>query len=240
MLAGQDLMMLSEKEMAQLRGSAIGLVLQSPMASLNPALRLERQIGEVWRAHAKGTRAALIGAVKQALLRVGLPCDEEFRRRYPSQISVGQAQRVVIAMAVMHSPSLLIADEPTSALDAVTQTEILAMLGRLNREMGTAILYISHDLQSVASVCHRIAILHEGKIVECGTTDSVLISPQHPYTRQLLACAPWLTMWFGAANRARRSELRDAAGEPTAAHVLPAADLSYQGIKTPYHRPMGY
>lgn len=210
-------MLPSEKEMERLRGSAIGLVPQSPMASLNPALRIERQMGEVWRAHAKSARACLAEAVKQALLRVGLPCDEDFRRRYPSQISVGQAQRVLIAMAVMHSPFLLIADEPTSALDALTQVKILNMLSTLNREMGTAILYISHDLQSVASICQRIAILHKGGIVECGKTGTLLMHPQHPYTRELLASAPWLPWWLEAANRSTRPELRDAVVEPTTA-----------------------
>ncbi|MDR3747553.1 MAG: ATP-binding cassette domain-containing protein [Acidobacteriota bacterium] len=123
---------------------------------------------------------------------VGLPTDEEFRSRYPSQISVGQAQRVLIAMAVMHSSSLLIADKPTRALDAVTQSEILNLFLKLNHQLRVAVLYISHDLQSVASICHRIAILHEGTIVESGTTDALLTHPAHPYTQQLLACVQWL------------------------------------------------
>ena len=205
LLAGRDLMTLSEKKMERLRGSAIGLVQQSPVASLNPALRIGTQMGEVWRAHAKSSRSELIESVKCALLRVGLPCDEEFRRRYPSQISVGQAQRVLIAMAVMHSPSLLIADEPTSALDAMTRIEILNMLAMLNRNMGTAILYISHDLQSVASICQRIAILHHGEIVESGKTESIVRCPQHPYTQRLLACASWLPWWLNEAEQKRQS-----------------------------------
>jgi ABC-type dipeptide/oligopeptide/nickel transport system ATPase component len=131
-------------------------------------------------------------AVGRALERAGLPKDREFRRRYPSQISVGQAQRVLIAMAVMHSPALLITDEPTSALDVVTQREVLTMLTSLNRDLGTSVLYISHDLQSVASICHRVAILLDGEIVECGETARVLRQPRHPYTQQLLECAPWL------------------------------------------------
>ena len=189
---GHDLMLASEKEMERIRGREIGLVLQSPMSSLNPALRIGTQLAEAWRAHARGTAGELTAAVERALLRVGLPEDNEFRRRHPSQISVGQAQRVLIAIAVMHSPALLIADEPTSALDAVTQSEILGMFATLNRDMGSAVLYISHDLQSVASICHRIAILNAGEIVECGTTESVLARPRHPYTQRLLSCAPWL------------------------------------------------
>ena len=188
---GRNLLAASEREMQQIRGWEMGLVLQSPLASLNPALRIGTQLAEAWKAHARGTSGALNAAVCSALTRVGLSQDMEFRRRYPAQISVGQAQRVLIAIAVMHSPALLIADEPTSALDAVTQSEILKMFATLNREMGSAVLYISHDLQSVASICHRIAILHTGEIVECGTAAAILTSPRHPYTQQLLACAPW-------------------------------------------------
>jgi ABC-type dipeptide/oligopeptide/nickel transport system ATPase component len=189
---GRDLLKLPEQEMEKIRGREIGLVLQSPLASLNPALRIGAQLAEAWKAHAKGTRMELAAAVSQALARVGLPHDEEFRRRYPSQISVGQAQRVLVAIAVMHSPSLVIADEPTSALDVMTQVEILQMLAALNRDMGSAVLYISHDLQSVASICQRIAILHAGEIVECGSAESVLQRPQHPYTQRLLSYAPRL------------------------------------------------
>jgi ABC-type dipeptide/oligopeptide/nickel transport system ATPase component len=130
--------------------------------------------------------------VQRTLTSVGLPHDDEFRSRYPSQISVGQAQRVLIAMAIMHSPALLIADEPTSALDVITQAEILRLLAELNRSMGTAMLYISHDFMSVASICHQIAILRHGEIVEYGSRNDVLAQPAHPYTKQLLACVPWL------------------------------------------------
>src|SRR5664279_4366419 len=185
----RDLMDASEREMRGIRGREMGLILQSPASSLNPALRLGTQLTEAWKSHASGTRSAMEAAVGHVLSSVGLPTDREFRSRYPSQISVGQAQRVLIAMAVMHSPALLIADEPTSALDAMTQVDTLNMLATLNRNMGTAILYISHDLQSVASICHRIAILRDGKIVECGSTEALLLHPKNPYTQSLLACA---------------------------------------------------
>jgi ABC-type dipeptide/oligopeptide/nickel transport system ATPase component len=105
-------------------------------------------------------------------------------------MSVGQAQRVLIAMAVMHRPALLIADEATSALDVITQAEILALFRELNRSTGMAILYISHDLASVAGICDRIAILHQGEIVECGTTEQIFAHPQHEYTQRLMAALP--------------------------------------------------
>jgi ABC-type dipeptide/oligopeptide/nickel transport system ATPase component len=121
---------------------------------------------------------------------VDLPADEAFLRRYASQISVGQAQRVLICMAILHRPSVLIADEPTSALDMVTQSEILRLFARLNRELNMAILYISHDLLSVASLCHRVAILREGEILECGKTEQIFRSPAHAYTRRLIESLP--------------------------------------------------
>ena len=194
MFRDRDLLAASEREMRDLRGREIALVLQSPLASLNPALRIGTQLKESWHAHAKGTKSDSVAAIERVLARVSLRQGREFRNRYPSQISVGQAQRVLIAMAIMHSPALLIADEPTSALDVITQAETVRLFAELNRTMGSALLYISHDLMSVASVCHRIAILHEGEIVECGSRDDVLARPVHPYTRQLLACVPWLAM----------------------------------------------
>jgi ABC-type dipeptide/oligopeptide/nickel transport system ATPase component len=190
---GRDLLSASEREMRDIRGREIALVLQSPLSSLNPALRIGTQLAEAWSAHAQGPRKELDAAIGRALDGVGLPSEHEFRDRFPSQISVGQAQRVLIAMAIMHSPVLLIADEPTSALDVITQSEIIKLFAHLNRSMGSAVLYISHDLVSVASFCHRIAILHDGQIVECGRVDAVLTHPGHPYTRQLLACVPWLS-----------------------------------------------
>jgi len=189
-LEGNDLMKMKERELRALRGKQIGLVLQSPLSSLNPALSVGTQLREAWRAHAQGTSFDRQASIEAALTNVSLPADKDFLRRRPSQLSVGQAQRVLIAMAVLHHPALLIADEPTSALDVITQAEILRLFARLNRELGTAILYISHDLLSVASICHRIAILHEGDIVECGGTETVLEMPTHPYTQKLIAALP--------------------------------------------------
>jgi ABC-type dipeptide/oligopeptide/nickel transport system ATPase component len=165
-------------------------VLQSPLSSLNPALKIRTQLKEAWRAHASGTSTDCSNAIRTSLQSVSLPTDDDFLRKYPSQMSVGQAQRVLIAMAVMHRPALLIADEATSALDVITQSEILALFRELNRSTGMAILYISHDLASVAGICDRIAILHEGEIVECGVTEQIFANPQHGYTQRLMAAIP--------------------------------------------------
>jgi ABC-type glutathione transport system ATPase component len=185
-----ELLQLSERELRALRGRAVALVLQSPLSSLNPALKIRTQLREAWRAHASGTSADCANAIRTSLKSVSLPADDEFLRKYPSQMSVGQAQRVLIAMAVMHRPALLIADEATSALDVITQSEILALFRELNRSTGMAILYISHDLASVAGICDRIAILHQGEIVECGTTEKIFANPQHDYTQRLMAAMP--------------------------------------------------
>jgi peptide/nickel transport system ATP-binding protein len=187
---GSDLLRLREKEFRALRGRKLALVLQSPLSSLNPALKIRTQLKEAWRAHASGTPADCNSAVRAALESVTLPSTDDFLRKYPSQMSVGQAQRVLIAMAVMHRPALLIADEATSALDVITQAEILTLFRQLNRSTGMAILYISHDLASVGGICDRIAILHQGQIVELGTTEQVLTTPQHEYTRRLMVAMP--------------------------------------------------
>ena len=187
---GADLLRLSESDLRALRGRKLALVLQSPLSSLNPALKIRTQLKEAWGAHASGSKADCETAIRAALESVSLPSTDEFLRKYPSQMSVGQAQRVLIAMAVMHRPALLIADEATSALDVITQSEILALFRELNRSFGMAILYISHDLASVAGICDRIAILHEGQIVETGSTEQVLTSPRHEYTQRLMAAMP--------------------------------------------------
>ncbi len=194
---GTDLLTLREREMRTLRGRSLSLVLQSPLASLNPALQIRTQLREAWRAHSPSgaTQEDCDRAIQLALQNVSLPSgenDRDFLLKRASQLSVGQAQRVLIAMAIMHRPALMIADEATSALDVITQSEILQLFGRLNREFGMSILYISHDLPSVAGICQRIAILHEGQIVECGSTAQIFTAPTHPYTRRLMAALPQL------------------------------------------------
>lgn len=182
---GRNLLELSEREMRSLRGKEIGLVLQSPLSSLNPALSIGRQLREAWRIHADGDSKLCSDVIAQTLSSVALPHDEHFLKRRVSQISVGQAQRVLIAMAVLHHPSLLIADEPTSALDVVTHTEILELFRKLNRELGIAILHISHDLLSVGAICDRIAVLRDGKIVDELQVNQELRATSSAYLHQL-------------------------------------------------------
>ena len=187
---GENLLQKKERQLSDIRGRQMSVVLQSPLTSLNPALRIGTQLKEAWRAHANGTGDQCHAAVSAALRGVSLPDSEEFVKRRPSQLSVGQGQRVIIAMAILHRPALLIADEPTSALDTITQSEILSLFARLNRELDMAILYISHDLLSVAALCHRVAILRGGEIVECDGPDAIFDSPRHPYTQRLIAALP--------------------------------------------------
>jgi ABC-type dipeptide/oligopeptide/nickel transport system ATPase component len=187
---GRDLLRSTEREMRSIRGREIALVLQNPVSSLNPALRIGAQLSEAWEAHSQAPRTRRETAILDALDAVSLTVDQPFLRRYPGELSVGQAQRVLIAMAILHRPALLIADEATSALDALTQSEILRLFERLNRDLSMAILYISHDLLSIASLCRRVAILHEGEIVEFAPVASIFHRPAHAYTRRLIDAIP--------------------------------------------------
>ena len=187
---GRNLITQSEREWMKMRGKEIALVPQSPLSSLNPALRLGTQLNEAWKLHC-ADREMAEHAIAGALEAVSLPATQDFLRRYPSEISVGQAQRVLIAMAILHRPRLLIADEPTSALDAITQSEILALFADLNKHLGMATLFISHDLLSVYSLCHRVALLRDGKVVECNTPKEIFLHPEHPFTRKLIAALPF-------------------------------------------------
>lgn len=189
---GRELLGLKERERRQLRGKEIAFVPQSPMSSLNPALRIGVQLTEAWNLHQKTNRQECRDAIRSSLERVSLQATDEFLRRYSSEISVGQAQRVLIAMAILHRPSLLIADEPTSALDAITQAEIRTLFSDLNKNLGMSILFISHDLLFASSLCHRIAILNDGEIVECDTPYNVFFQPAHPFTAKLVSSLPSL------------------------------------------------
>jgi len=189
-----NLLALPERAMRAIRGKEIALVLQSAASALNPMLRISAQFEEAWRAHSSAAwRREGLAKTNQLLREVDLPAgDPGFLKRYPREISIGQAQRVLIAMSLLHDPRLLLADEPTSALDIVTQQEVLGLLRRLAASRKMATLFISHDLLSVAALCDRVAILHEGEIVEEAATTSIFTSPSHPYTRRLIGALPQL------------------------------------------------
>jgi ABC-type glutathione transport system ATPase component len=184
---GKNLLEWSSSEMRTIRGKKIALALQAAASALNPHLRIETQMREAWNAHertswSKGRRRAL-----DTLAAMDLQCDESFLRRYPREVSIGQAQRVVLAMALLHRPELLIADEPTSALDLLAQVELLRLLKKLNVEFGVSILYISHDLGTVKHLCDRICVLAGGRIAECGTPEQIFDHPATTFTRSLIA-----------------------------------------------------
>ena len=189
-LLGRDLMTCTERELRDMRGRLVSLVPQSPVAALNPALRIETQLREAWRAHSREPWANERERVLRMLEGAGLQPAEPFLHRFPRQISVGQAQRVLLAMALLHAPSLVIADEPTSALDAITQREVLDLMASYAAARSMSMLFISHDLPTVAAICRRLAILQGGEIVESGAVGQVLANPQHPYTRRLVSAVP--------------------------------------------------
>lgn len=190
LLDGHDLLRLREKEARKLRGKKIALVPQSPLSALNSAVSLRAHFEESWKAHETRGRIALDARLEELLPEVQLNADKAFLAKRPTQISVGQAQRVMIALALLHRPAVLVADEPTSALDPVTQTEIVKLLRTINREHGTALLYISHDLISVLQLADRLAVLDGGIIAECLPVAELETHAAHPSTRSLLRSLP--------------------------------------------------
>lgn len=168
---GRDLMNLKERHLRRLRGNEISLVMQSPASALNPALRLSTHLREAWDVHSKIPWRETRPKIGALLDRMGLPSDDDFLSHYPGQVSVGQAQRVVIAMAVMHRPKLIVADEPTSALDPKSRSEILQLFRSLVVESNAALIYISHDIPSLEELCDSVHYLRAGKLAAC---DSVV------------------------------------------------------------------
>jgi len=187
---GANLLTMRQNEARRLRGRRFALIPQSPLSALNNALSLRAHFTEAWRAHQRFEPRAFHARVQELLEQMQLPTHAQFLSRRSSEISVGQAQRVLIALALLHRPALLIADEPTSALDPVTQPEIVHLLRRLNREHGTSLLYISHDLTSVLQLCDRVAVLDGGRIAECVAIDKIEEKAQHTVTRALLRALP--------------------------------------------------
>jgi len=190
-LLGRDLVGLPETELRAIRSREAGFIFQQPMTALTPHLTIGRQLAEAFMqtGGARPDRAALVAALD----RVGLPRAAELLDQYPHRLSGGQRQRVMIAAAIAHNPKLLIADEPTTALDAPLRKDILALISKLRRAHGLAMLLVSHDLAAVAEHADRILVLNEGRMVESGPADRILHAPQDPYTQVLLAASPRLS-----------------------------------------------
>ncbi|MGD6748328.1 ABC transporter ATP-binding protein [Streptomyces sp. BH106] len=191
-------------ELRSVRGRKVAMVFQEPIASMSPMHTLGNQIGEALILHGEATKAEARTRVVELLRRVGIAAPERRVDEYPFQMSGGMLQRAMIAMALSCGPDLLIADEPTTALDVTTQAQILDLLRELQRDTGMAIMLITHDLGVAAQVADRIAVMYLGSVVESGTTDTVLRSPRHPYTRALLRSVPKL----GAGSRERLRPVR--------------------------------
>jgi peptide/nickel transport system ATP-binding protein len=191
-LKGQELTKLSERAWCRIRGNRIAMIFQEPMASLNPAVPVGLQIMEVFELHAKLSVAERRERALALIQSMQLPDPERIAASYPHQLSGGQCQRVIIAMALAMSPEVLIADEPTTALDVTTQAQVLKLIRELRTLHGHTILFITHDFGVVAEIADRIAVMRHGRIIEMGDARQVLTQPQHPYTKELLAAVPSL------------------------------------------------
>jgi oligopeptide/dipeptide ABC transporter ATP-binding protein len=192
-LDGRELTTLSETEMArEIRGRRIAMIMQDPMTSLNPVFSIGDQVAAPLRYHDIASGKVLRSSVIDVLRRVRIPSPEQRLGDYPHQFSGGQRQRVVAAMAIGCTPRLLIADEPTTALDVTTQVQVIALLKQLQQDAGIGIVLITHDLGVAASLCHRIAVMYAGQIIETAPVRAIYRRPAHPYTQALLAAIPRL------------------------------------------------
>ncbi|MCP1308332.1 ABC transporter ATP-binding protein [Paenibacillus tyrfis] len=190
LLAGEDLMERSDKQMRDIRGAEISMIFQDPMTSLNPTMTVGSQLMEGLMQHRKLGKSEAAEIALELLKQVGVPNPQVRMKQYPHQFSGGMRQRVVIAIALACNPKVLIADEPTTALDVTIQAQILDLLKELQREKGTSIILITHDLGVVANIAHRVAVMYAGQIVETGTADEIFVDPKHPYTWGLLSSMP--------------------------------------------------
>lgn len=211
---GNDLLKYSDKEMQKIRGSEISMVFQDPMTSLNPTMKIGKQIMEGLRKHQGLGKKEVFNKSIELLKLVGIPSAEERMSDFPHQFSGGMRQRVVIAMALACNPNVLIADEPTTALDVTVQAQILELMKDLQKKTGTSIIIITHDLGVVASMAQRVAVMYAGEIVETGIVDEIFYEPKHPYTRGLLLSMPKL-------NSNRSTKLIPIPGTPPDLGQLP-------------------
>jgi oligopeptide/dipeptide ABC transporter ATP-binding protein len=187
---GRDLMPLGEKELRAVRGNDIGLIPQDPMTTLNPLVKVGRQITEALHAHQRVSRADAAARSVELLRQTGMPDPEARARAYPHQLSGGMRQRVLIAMALANEPVLFVLDEPTTALDATVQAQILSLVREAQDRTGSAILLISHDVAVISEMCTDVIVMYGGRIMERGTTAQITSDPKHPYTVGLIGSVP--------------------------------------------------
>jgi peptide/nickel transport system ATP-binding protein len=187
---GSNLLALGEKELCRIRGKEISMIFQEPFSSLNPLMKAGSQIGETLELHGEKDKGRIKSRTLELMKSLGLPEPEKLLNAYPHRLSGGMCQRVMIALAVVCRPRLLIADEPTTALDLTTQSQILALMKKINRDLGTSILFISHDLGVIKNLCTRVLVMYAGRIVEEGPVEEVFSRPAHEYTRGLLGSLP--------------------------------------------------
>jgi oligopeptide/dipeptide ABC transporter ATP-binding protein len=187
---GKDVTKMDDTEIRDFRGNDVAMIFQDPMTSLNPVTKIGRQIEEAMTAHDRFTPEQARSRVIELLTRVRVPAAEKRVNDYPHQFSGGMRQRAMIAMGLSNEPSLLIADEPTTALDVTVQAQIIHLMKQLNRELGTAMMLITHNMALVASLCQRVIVMYAGRVVEEGPVEQIFRSPQHPYTWSLLRSVP--------------------------------------------------
>jgi peptide/nickel transport system ATP-binding protein len=216
-LGGEDVAAMSERALRRIRGNRVAMIFQEPSAALNPAIRIGKQIEEAFELHATMPAAERCERALALIKSMRLPDPERIAKSYPHQLSGGQCQRVIIAMALAMSPEVLIADEPTTALDVTTQAQVLKLVRELRDERGHGILFITHDFGVVAEIADRIAVMRKGQMVEIGDARQILTAPRHPYTQGLIAAVPSLAPGF-------REKLQDA----------PEQVLSIEGLSKHY------
>ena len=189
-LDGENVLDLSDKDMAKIRGSKVGMILQDPMTALNPVFSIENQVGEAIRIHQGVRGQTLVDRIIHSLRQVRIPAPERRMKDYPHQLSGGMRQRVVGAISISCAPIVLIADEPTTALDVTIQAGYLRLLKEIQAETGVGIIFITHDFGIVAKMCDRVAVMYLGEIVETATSEELYRNPLHPYTKALLSAVP--------------------------------------------------
>jgi len=203
----RDVTTMDADQIRQFRGNDVAMIFQDPMTSLNPVTRVGTQIEEAMTAHERFSPKEAVARVVPLLQRVRIPAAERRREDYPHQFSGGMRQRAMISMGLANEPSLIIADEPTTALDVTVQAQIITLLKQLNRDLGTAIMLITHNMALVASLCSRVVVMYAGRVVEEGPVQQIFKDPQHPYTWALLRSVP-------RVDEVRRSRLVSISGLP--------------------------